>query len=243
MVLYQCPRCGHNFNKKIHYTEHINKKNKCEAVLEDIEPNITNFIRNPHRFTCNICNKTYSTQDNLTKHKCKPNGSIIINNIHNDNSINNSNNSTVNNYIIVNDFNNTNFEHITDDKKYEFLKSYSMAIPRALKEANFNVKYPHNHNIYLSNSKLKTIKYKEGDKWCSKKGKEIIEDIITKYDYKLFYQFSQREDIKQKYPNIEEIYDKYIEITDKGDGKEILMDRIYEVLYNNKELVMKTNNL
>jgi len=240
MVLYKCPRCGYDFKQKIHYTEHINKKNKCEPIIEDIEPTKTNFIKKPYRYTCNICQKTYSTPYILNSHKCKPN-SPIINNISNSN--NNSNNSTVNNYIIVNDFKNTNFDHITDDKKYEFLKSYSMAIPRALKEANFNVKYPQNHNIFLSNTKLKTIKYKEGDKWCSKKGKEIVEDIISEYDYKLFYQFSQREDIKQKYPNIEEIYDKYIEVTDKGDGKEILKDRIYDVLYNNKELVIKTNNI
>jgi hypothetical protein len=241
MVLYQCPRCGHNFSRKAYYLEHINRKNKCEPILKDVEPIETNFIKNSSRFICNDCNKTYSNQGNLKTHKCKqnPNINMIINT---DNSIH-IDNSTINNYIVVNDFKHTNFENISDEKKYQFLKTYNMAIPNALREANFNVKYPENHNIFLSNLKLKTVKYKEGDKWCYKHGKEIVEDIITEYHYKVFYKFCEREDIKQKYPNIEETFDKYMEITSNESAIEAMTESIYQVLYNNRDIVIKTNNL
>ena len=100
MVLYVCFRCGYKTTQRGSIKHHLNRKNKCQPILENISieevkkyynlnlqikinPNPNNeskmnpdneFKMNPkQKHKCNYCNKYYSTNSNLHKHfrNCK----------------------------------------------------------------------------------------------------------------------------------------------------------------------------
>jgi hypothetical protein len=257
MVLFQCTRCSYEFQKKANYISHVHKQTMCEPIMSEIIPTETNFKKLNFRFPCEICSKTFASKYNLDVHVCKPTNFVInkrnvingnINNSFNttNNTTNNTNNNTNNNTtlnIMVNDFKNTNFDFITDDKILRFIKSYRLAIPNLLQETHFNPEHPENHNLYMSNIKNKSVRYKQGDEWLYKNGSEMAEDIINNYHFKMFHSFSEDEDAQAKYPDLKKSYDKYLEITEKEDAKSKIKDDVYEILYNGKGLVTKTNGI
>jgi hypothetical protein len=71
MPIFQCRRCGHEFNKKAYYIDHVNRVNICLPILNDVSINITNFIELDGNFICNGCNKKYSSLYSLNRHSEK----------------------------------------------------------------------------------------------------------------------------------------------------------------------------
>ena len=39
MVYYECFRCGYNTKQKTHFINHLNRKNICKAIEDDVEIN------------------------------------------------------------------------------------------------------------------------------------------------------------------------------------------------------------
>ena len=89
MVKYKCLRCGYIASQRSHFKNHINRKNICNPILEDISmeqikiyykidnytdllhiasPNCSKLFYNKSNATCEYCLKTFSRNSNLTKH-------------------------------------------------------------------------------------------------------------------------------------------------------------------------------
>ena len=88
MVCHKCPTCEIEFDKKSRLVEHINKKFKCkpiivnelnsfqnipfnvikEYVYKNINQSVIDNPLNVNLFSCEFCNKSYSTKSNLCKH-------------------------------------------------------------------------------------------------------------------------------------------------------------------------------
>lgn len=76
--MYQCERCGKEFNRKNNYFRHLKRKYPCKPLKKNISLNeILNNFNNKEsckEYVCEFCNKKYSRKNNLTyhqKHSCK----------------------------------------------------------------------------------------------------------------------------------------------------------------------------
>jgi predicted transposase YbfD/YdcC len=79
MTVHVCKRCGYEGKLKHHLISHLQKKNKCEAINEDvtiesllneIDPRYNNIT-----YDCIHCNRTFNDKSNLSRHEkvCKKN--------------------------------------------------------------------------------------------------------------------------------------------------------------------------
>jgi len=89
MVKYKCLRCGYIASQRSHFKNHINRKNICKPILEDISmeqikiyykidnytdllhiasPNCSKLFYNKSNATCEYCLKTFSRNDSLQRH-------------------------------------------------------------------------------------------------------------------------------------------------------------------------------
>ena len=83
MSLFHCTKCTKIFTRKLHYDNHINRKNPCIKPVEpepepeinenketDLTPELTEIINetNKKNFLCKYCTKSYSRQDSLLRH-------------------------------------------------------------------------------------------------------------------------------------------------------------------------------
>jgi hypothetical protein len=254
MVMYKCARCGKDFNKKDHYIKHSKNKSICKDLLNNIFPTEDNYIIVDMTFDCEYCDKKFTNKYSLERHKStcsnKSNNhnnvnaeTVILNNsvLNNaetiNNNTNNINNNTTNNInnININDFKKTNFDYISDETLYSYLKKCMEAYPSLLKDAHFNPDHPENHNMYISNKKAKEAKYKEDGKWFIKDSGEFIEDIMTDYHNKAFLKFEGGEADKE--------FQKYLKITEEPEAKKKIKKRIFEMMVNEKNMVMDTEKL
>ncbi len=75
MVIYTCPTCSKEFNKKSNFVDHTeNKKNPCQQNNVVQRQNPTNSAIIKKDFLCNYCGSNFARKDNLTKHlkgRCK----------------------------------------------------------------------------------------------------------------------------------------------------------------------------
>ena len=100
MVFYHCLRCGYIASQKSNFIHHLDRKNKCEIVLDDVDTNYMkenlekckslkkpskllkknlifpqkpSFLLKKNEFDCIFCGKVFSRNDNLKRHykKCK----------------------------------------------------------------------------------------------------------------------------------------------------------------------------
>jgi len=85
MSLFHCTKCTKIFTRKLHFDNHINRKNPCAKPIElepepepetnqnketDLTPELTEIINetNKKNFLCKYCTKSYSRQDSLLRH-------------------------------------------------------------------------------------------------------------------------------------------------------------------------------
>lgn len=109
--------------------------------------------------------------------------SPITNTLNNMNNVNNNNNNNTNNFNVqLVQFGNENISQI--DTK-EALNTYinstgANIVSNILKLTNFNKKYPQNHNICITDLSRELVKIYTGDKFITKKFKNIKEHILNK---------------------------------------------------------------
>jgi len=91
---YICEICNKEFFQKSHYTNHINKKNKCSK--DDL------IIDGKKSYKCERCKKIFNLKPNYLYHinkkfKCKEINNVNIDNNNDNDDINNNNNDDINN--------------------------------------------------------------------------------------------------------------------------------------------------
>jgi hypothetical protein len=68
MVVFQCARCGKEFNDKSQYYNHVDKQKICNIILRDIFPNYVNFIELDRKFECEYCHKEFELKYYIKNH-------------------------------------------------------------------------------------------------------------------------------------------------------------------------------
>jgi len=145
---FNCINC-----KKIFSTNSNLKRHLTTCKGESLLPN-----------ECKFCHKIYSSSSAKCRHQkiCKerPIDNIIINNIHNDNSITNNIDNTINkiNKITINNFNNENIEYLNDITKKELIIKWLSGdmlnfLVEYTKEVYLNKEHPENSTIKDSETK------------------------------------------------------------------------------------------
>lgn len=84
------------------------------------------------------------------------------------------------NTIIVNNYGSENLDYITDDNLKRLLKYPSSGIEKLIGKIHFNPDHPENHNIRITNKKLKFAEVKKNNKWLLQHKKKTLSDLIEK---------------------------------------------------------------
>ena len=182
------------------------KQNPNESKMN---PNESKINQNESKkiYICIYCNKSYTTNSNMRKHKktCKKkkeseifeinqNEKIIkmekeIEKLKNSkcNNINNINNTTNNNInnsknIYINNYGNENLKHLKSKDFAGLLNGIYGAVPKLIEKIHFDPNHPENHNIKFTNRKLPYLKILKDDKWqLVHKKHELLDLIDAKY--------------------------------------------------------------
>ena len=159
--------------------KHVNNTAKPVNNLVNPVNNLVNPVNNvsiiatlPKKYTCELCNKDFTTRQAKSLHKqkyCKkelvviddkPNIDQILNNsninsnntnINNqqniNNQINNNNNGTINNNIVINQFGTESLEGFSLKDILSIVKEGNNMPITCVRKVNFNKKYPENHSF------------------------------------------------------------------------------------------------
>jgi len=99
--------------------------------------------------------------------------------ITNNNTTNNTTNNTQNIYITVNTFGKENIDYITDKA---ICKAISMApfktIPNIIRMIHFDPEHPENHNVKMTNKKLKYAEVFKDNQWVTTSREKAMNDMI-----------------------------------------------------------------
>jgi hypothetical protein len=202
------------------------------------------YIFNKEIYKCEYCNKEFSRQDNLKRHidkRCSKNKNnnfkdffSIINDTHEKekkelkkqievllDKVGDTNNTTINNTIILNNYGSEDLSHITDALKTQLLKIPYGMIPKMIEEVHFNNDKPENKNIMLTNSRDNKLKIFKNNKWIYKDKTEALNDLVDNKYFILdtYYDTVQEENNNDNDLNTyqTEKYKKFRELIDNGD--------------------------
>ncbi len=184
---FKCSICDYTSSSKFSAERHVNKQKKCgnNPQIEIIKTDIL----------CEYCNKNYKTKDNLGKHLkiCKVKKSNIEKELAlvkkelqelrqaKTVNINNTNcHNTINNHYTI-QLRPYNDPKLPDDINdiYEDTWERQKSIQTYLEQVHFNLEYPENHNICITNLRSKlAAKVFNGDRWETKDQDKILDEII-----------------------------------------------------------------
>jgi len=248
MTEFGCSNCEYTSPMKKHVVRHINRKNPCG-------PGIKEIIEIPVEIVCEYCEKNFSTFPNLTNHvknycklkdkykddeikKLKEELRNVKNiTINNNNNNNNTNNTNI--IIVVNNYEETSIEKITDKIFKNVLKDepYKM-IPNLIKVVHFNPDIPENHNICLSN-RNKNNKYlqvyRNGHWEITDKDTEI-DNLINDKETLLGDWVEENKDC---HIGIVDKFEEYLETKYDVDTAKLIKDEVELLLYNGRHLIKK----
>jgi len=244
MTEYKCSICGYSSLIKQHIEKHINRNKSCGIGIKEI-------LENPVKITCEFCNKNFSSPLSLirhTKNSCKKKDiikDVRIKELETQlkEAKNNTTNTTniTNNYIlVVNNYEDTSLEKLTDKIYNGILKDEAhQIIPKLIKQIHFDSKTPENHNIYLSN-KNKNNKhlqvYRNGHWEITDKNTEI-DNLINDKETNLSDWIGEK---GGKYPEALEKFNEYFEQKYDNDTIKIIKEEVEMLLYNGRHMINKS---
>ena len=226
--MYCCKKCLKVFNRKSTYTNHINRKTRCDKQLI-----VAGELR------CPGCKKElkssaslyYHVKNNLCKHPDCIQSNTITNNLNNIETFNINNNLNVDNVNVVK-FGQENLSFMTDDLYKQILGRGFNSVMDFIAHSHFNKDHPENHNIYIANIRDDCIVLYDGDKWTINNRDELVEDIIyAKSDFL----FSKFKELKHQMEQSE--IDRFMRFMDQRDNSQTmnrLKNEIKLQLYNNR---------
>ncbi len=253
MVLYKCQKCGFAFNKKSSLDKHMTRKTSC---VKQYGSKVNKKIYNPK---CRACKKSFSRKDSLKRHmkvckniinkenNIKNKGEINGVVINGDNNNNNKIKNKINNYKIYNNkpiilisFGKDGTSGLNFDDFIKIIKSDKNLYEALITEINFNPDKPEHHNVYYPDMKASYGKVYENKKWVDKKINEIINKLLeskTEDINVILDKLSGNLSKKIKNNIIETMADVNFS---NPDRRKKLISYIKPILYNNKDMVIKT---
>ncbi len=238
---YACSVCQYTSVKKANVIKHFSRKNSCGSGVKEV-------IEIPVEILCKYCNKDFKTKQNLQehiKHSCKHKDGAKDARIKElEEELKESRKITINNnnvnIIIVNNYENTSLDKLTDQLYNKIIKNAEEAykiIPNLIKQIHFNSDIPENHNVYLSNRNKnnKHLSVFRNGHWEIENKNTEIENLISDKETNLSDWVSEK---GEKYPKAKERYNEYLE--QKYDDEEIqkmIKEEVELVLYNGRHLI------
>ena len=219
------------------------KPSQCEVSTQN---NASRGNNNEKEYRCEICEKTFTRKDNLTRHinkYCNKKISlekkynnlqndivnlkeqIVINNNNSINNINNNSNNTTNtqnNIININNFGSENLEMLTEKFMCDMIDKPYTAIPKMIKKIHFNDKYPENKNIRMFNKRCDKLQILNHKIWKYVSKDETISELVNDKNYEMYKFYENNKDKfndtqKRRYEKFQE----KIDLEDKTVNKNI----------------------
>ena len=249
MAEYGCSVCNYRSNIKKNVQRHIDKKLSCgkgDKTIKEIKIDIK----------CEFCNKNFSSitsQKYHIKNTCKNKDSAkdeeirklreenkLLKETATSNTTHITNITNANFIIVVNDYENTNLDKLTDKTLYKIITDSDeihKIIPRLIKEVHFNPNVPENHNIYISNRNKnnKFLRVFRNGHWEIENKIYEIDNLINDKETNLSDWVAEK---GEKYPDAKERYDEYLD--QKHDNEETLKmvrEEVELILYNGGKLI------
>lgn len=262
MTSYKCEICQKIFERKSHYTQHINRKIKCKTIKNDLISIEHKELKEEHKklreelaelkqmLSILIDNKT-NTQNTIDTNVKTVNRDMIkdnniTNNTNNGDMIkdngnvikdNNITNNTINAEIKIVSFKNEDIDFITSNKEVlmKYLKKGFRAVPELVADIHFNKNKPENHNILLRREDSDNIYLYTNDGWICENKNDTIDKII---DHKT----QILTDAAFKNNMSTDGFDRYTDLYENGDIKTMknIQNDIKRKCLTGKNMVLKT---
>lgn len=151
-----------------------------------------------------------------------------------------NNNLTINGNINIVAYKDTDNYELTDKEILLCMLKNNLCIPALVEKMHFNKKYPHNHNIYVSNFKSGYIMVYDGSQWNLTDEKYVIDDMIDNKHF--FLERKVDEWITDKKHTIAiQRFNKYLNAVENDYKLNEIKKEIKLSLYNNKKMVVSHN--
>lgn len=160
--------------------------------------------------------------------------------INNNNKGDNTNCFNTNTNIQLNNYNNTNYDFLTDKDMIKCINQCNNSVKTLIEKVHFNKDHPENMNIYISNMKGKYVMIYKENKWQIKDKEDHIDTMFENNDIMLENWYN---DFNEKYPHIIKSFEQYL----KNKSEDSILIRrlkndILMLLYNERETVIKNNS-
>ena len=226
-----CKYCKKTFTTKQSMYRHIKytcKKNEDEDLKELVK--LLNEQLKEQREEINLMKTQINDQHSLLDRRDKQ-----IVKLSNKLQINNHNCIIQNNNIQLLNYKDTDLSHLKDNDYITSLSRVNNCVKTLTEKIHFNPDKPENMNIYISNLKNDYITVYENGEWLLKKG---FDDI---YDHKEIMLEEWLDKEQDKYPELRDKFEKYLDNKENDDILNMIKDDIKLMMYNNKHKIIKKN--
>jgi hypothetical protein len=240
MTEFSCSVCGYSSLIKQHLDNHLNRKKSCGSGVKKI-------IEIPVKIKCEFCDKLFSSLISLRYHiknNCKLRDAakdIKIKELEEQlkQAKQVTNNITNNFIIVVNNYEDTSLDKLTDKIYNKLLKDSESAyqiIPSLIKQIHFDPNTPENHNIVLNNrtKNNKHLQIFRNGHWEITDKNTEIDNIINDKETDLSDWVTEK---GQKYPEAMEKFSEYLDQKYDEDVAKLMKDEVEMLLYNNRHMV------
>lgn len=243
-----CKKCGKNFPRKYDLDRHLNRVTDCVTGSKTKKKII--------QYECPMCKKKFPRKDSMIRHKtkCKLKKTVKINKIKGDDNVNinidGNKNKTTNIikspiYLNVVLFSKDGIKCLNSKDYKKILESNRHLIEELITQVNFNPDKPEHHNVYYPDLKSSYGVVYEDNKWITKKIDEILNTLL---DVKIEDLNGILDDMgdflnKKSRNKIKKAVEEANHNTIPPGSRKRLMKYIKTILYNNKDMIIKTRKL
>ena len=134
-------------------------------------------------------------------------------------TINNINNNTQNNLVMINPFGKEDQSHLNVEDYKKFLNGFFSGFFKYIEKVHFDENAPQNHNICISNLRSKYLTIHDGDKWVTKMKDDVLDRFINKKHNQLSDKCEYLEETKQIDKKIIENFEEFCENFNNKEAK------------------------
>jgi hypothetical protein len=239
---WECSYCHKEFTMKQNLNRHIKSRCKVKKHItrekEVIYQKLISQLEEIKRDKEDMLNRINQLETEK-KHLNVTNNTTNINNI--------SNNISNNINIQLVAFGKEDKYLLNNNEIYQILKKGFLSVPELVKCLHFNENRPENHNIYISNMRDKFVMVYDGDKWGLQDKNETIENIFDDgRDFLIIKHDEFKPKLDDKQIKVLKKFDRFEMLIDTNrckKKKKKILDEIKLLMYNNKDLIIKSKNL
>ena len=238
--IYKCKYCGKEFTRNNNWNRHV--ANNCKVkkqTIEEKEVIYQKLLLEKDQENKEMKDENKEMKDELQK--LRQQITINNNNTNNNNSHNTSNNNIqINNEIKLIGFGDEDLYSINDKVVKKLLNKGLNSVLETIRYTHFHKYNEHHHNVYVSNMKDVYAMIYSGnrDKWIIEQKKEVVNQLYN--DKHLFLEDKYKQLYGDLPPLTRKKFDKLLELSDDEDTVRIIKREILEMLYNEKDIPMRT---